>query len=86
MPRFRISLHRPGLTPFDDGGVDFANLEAARDEAIRSAREIVMSAVQTGTDDLPDRVVVTDDSGRELLVVRLIDVVPRSLRSDDREH
>jgi hypothetical protein len=81
MPRFHISLHRAGQRPSDAAAIDCADFAAVRDEATRSARELVMNAVETGTDDVPDRVVVIDDSGREVLVVRLIDVVPHSLRN-----
>jgi hypothetical protein len=81
MPRFHISLHRAGQPlPFATG-VDFADFDEARDEADKSAREILMSAVATGDEDVPDRVVVSDDAGRELVTVRLIDVIPRSLRN-----
>jgi hypothetical protein len=79
MPEFHFSLRRIGQPLREAGSLDGATLDAAREEAIRSAREILMNAVAAGSDDVPESIIVSDDAGREVFAIRLIDVVPPSL-------
>jgi hypothetical protein len=61
-------------------GFDLPDLHAAREEAIKSAREIVSCAIKSGRADPPDHIVIADHCGREVATVALADMVPERLR------
>ena len=61
----------------DVEGEDLPDLAAARVVAVSSAREALAEAVKFG-DTPPDRIEVTDDQGREVLIVPLADVFKES--------
>jgi hypothetical protein len=64
----------------DQEGADFPNLDSARQEALMAARELVADAVQTGRELSTDAIIIEDDNGRQLDQVKLLAVLPRSLR------
>jgi hypothetical protein len=64
----------------DEEGSDFADLNAAREEAFMAARELIADAVQTGRELTTDSIIIEDADGHELDRVRLLAVLPRSIR------
>ena len=76
MPRFHFnSVSSDGVVP-DLEGKELADVEAARIEAIRDARETLVYALK-GQGDMADYIQVTDSDGRELLRIALSDVLPK---------
>ena len=74
MPRYRFHLYNDVHT-VDHEGRDFADLGAARIEALANARELMASEIQTkGEISLSHWIELEDDSG-ELLVVPFGDAV-----------
>ena len=69
MPHYFFSF-RDGGTLEDHMGMDLADDEAAREEAVRGARSILADAVKEGRLPLSARVGVEDEDGK-----RLFDVV-----------
>jgi hypothetical protein len=53
-------------------------LEAARDEALHSARELLADAIKASSHPI-DGFVIADDSGRELETLSLRDALPKGL-------
>lgn len=62
MPRFFFHLHNGEECP-DTEGVELADVEAARQEAIRSARSIMAGEVIEGRLPLRDVIEVADEAG-----------------------
>jgi len=80
MPRFYIHLRNGDHIEPDSDGVEFDDLQAARQEALQCAREILADAIRAAkTDILVDSFIITDFKGRELATVLLKDALPRSL-------
>lgn len=74
MPRFYLSL-RDGEFLRDDEGQEFADLDAARDTALRGAREIMAEDIKRGILSLNDRVEITDENGERVATVTFRDAV-----------
>ena len=64
MPRFFFHVHDDIVTRDEDGQV-CANQEAAREIAIKSARELICERVRSGQLFLRHYIVVTDENGGE---------------------
>jgi uncharacterized protein DUF6894 len=75
----RYFLHIDELDT-DPDGTELPDLEAARREAVLSAREMLAEWIILGADDIPTRIVITDEEGSLLSVVHFRDVLPRALR------
>jgi uncharacterized protein DUF6894 len=81
MPRFFIHFQNSNDTlAKDDMGQDLPGLEEARAAALVSAREIVADNVKAGTSISLVAVIVTNESGRELLTILARDVLPEPLK------
>ena len=77
MPKFFFSFRtRNGLTK-DDQGTEFPSLEEAREAALTSAREMVSQNVKFASTDPLEAVIVTDESGRELMTIPAENVMPQ---------
>jgi hypothetical protein len=63
------------LTP-DDEGMDLPDLSAAKREALLGARELLVEAIKSGKQTVPDAFVIADDDGRALDTVSLAAVLP----------
>ena len=74
LPRFYLSL-RDGEYLQDQEGQEFADLDAARDTAMRGAREIMAEDIKRGVLSLNDRVEITDEHGDQVAVVAFRDAV-----------
>ena len=80
MPRFHFNaVSGDRITP-DLEGEELLDADAARKEAVASAREILANAIRTGS-DAPERIQVIDGHGCEVLSVSLADLLPMSLRN-----
>jgi hypothetical protein len=75
MPRFFFHLRNgTGFVP-DEEGAEVADLEAARQNATKSARSLMSAEVGEGELDLRGRIEVTDMEGACVLVLRFGDAV-----------
>ena len=64
----------------DDEGVDLPNLEEARKAALISAREIIADNVRSNTDNPLLAVIITGESGQDLLTISAKDILPEPLK------
>jgi hypothetical protein len=64
MPTFFFHIRGGGIEAEDFIGMDLPSLEAARDEAVRSARDIMMDEIQAGRLSLKRRIDVEDQDQR----------------------
>jgi hypothetical protein len=75
MPRFYFNL-QDNLYREDQDGAEFPDLAAVRAHAFHYAMVLTSASVaERGSVTLSDSIVVTDDAGHLLFVVRLEDVV-----------
>jgi hypothetical protein len=67
MPRYFFNINDRQDVTRDEEGIDLPNLDAVREEAIASARQIMSQGVLDGT--LPDgrKFIVTDEAGSVVL-------------------
>lgn len=74
MPRYYFHLHN-GTTARDEEGRELPDLEAARQEAISAARELMGEDLKAGLLRLGHRIEIGDADGSELLVVPFAEAV-----------
>lgn len=69
MPIFHIHLYNDAEVP-DEAGHEFRDVAAAKDEAVRSGREIIAEHILQGRPINPEhRLVVEDADGRPLATI-----------------
>ncbi len=78
MARFYFHIRKGEALLEDDEGLDLPDLNAAREQALLSAREVVADAVKFGR-PAPDCFVITDESGHEVASLSFKEAVPRNL-------
>jgi len=61
LPRYFLHI---GELDTDPEGTELPDLEAARHEAMLAAREMLAEWILHGTDDIPTRIMVTDEGNR----------------------
>jgi hypothetical protein len=81
MVRYFFHLRMGRETIADPEGSDLPDARAARHAAESAARELAANAIRFGENDVPEMVVVADETGAVLDTVRLKDILPQSLRS-----
>jgi hypothetical protein len=64
MPTFFFHIRGGGIEAEDFIGMDLPSIEAARDEAVRAARDIMMDEIQAGRLSLKRRIDVEDQDQR----------------------
>ena len=69
MARFFFHLHECGTVTLDEDGLEHADLADARDEAVRSARDVMAAEVLSGHLCLSCYIEVADENGDKLLVI-----------------
>lgn len=75
MPQFHLNVFND-IDAVDEEGVDRANPEAAKSEAIVGAREMIASLIRYGKPvHRTHRIDITDQSGNLLHTVRFGDVI-----------
>jgi CBS domain-containing protein len=75
VPRFFFHVRRHGRRVDDDEGAVHGDVQAALDEAVEGAREIVSSWIKAGDPVDAGGVVVTDEAGAVVGEVNFRDVV-----------
>jgi|tagenome__1003787_1003787.scaffolds.fasta_scaffold14259978_1 hypothetical protein len=74
MPRFYLHLS-DGERILDEDGMLFDDLDGARDEAVRAARDIMCDQVRRGFLGLRDRIEIVGEDGQPLLEVTFREAV-----------
>lgn len=77
LPRYFLHIDELDTDP---EGTELPDIEAARREATLSAREMLAEWIILGAEDIPTRIVITDEAGTVLAVVYMHDVLPRAMR------
>jgi hypothetical protein len=80
MPRYYFHVQRAQWTALDEEGTCLPNLQAAREEAVASARELLANAIKAGKNQVPDVILIADEDGRKLLLVSTKEAIPPQLR------
>ena len=70
MGRFYLHIKNGDEEFPDEEGIDLPSIDAARREALQSARELLCNAIKTGKPTLPEALVIADENGP-------LEVVPR---------
>jgi len=80
MPRFHINFRNGDEIAQDREGTELPSLEAAKELAMNSARELLADSVKTGSKSLLRAVIVADEDGRELLTIPSKEILAGPLR------
>jgi hypothetical protein len=80
MGRFYLHIKAGGDLHCDEEGIELPSVDAARREALQTARELLADAIKAGKPTVPDALVIADKDGRTLEVVPLTSVLPESLK------
>ena len=80
MPRFYINFRNGDQIAKDDIGIELPSLEDARAVALISAREIVADNIKGNAKNPLEAVIITGESGEELMTIPARDVLPDSLK------
>jgi hypothetical protein len=72
MPRYYFHVFNDAVA-MDDEGVDLPDLDAAREQALESARELVCDAVHKGHLNLEHRIEIEDEKGERVLTLTFRD-------------
>jgi hypothetical protein len=80
MPHFYFHMRTDQDLVLDDEGIELSDIGVAREEALKTAREIMAGKIRYGSDDFPDAVVIVDQDGKEIASVALLDALPSRLR------
>ena len=76
MGRFYFHLRAGDELISDDVGIDLPDLSAAKREAMLTARELLVEAIKSGKQTVPEAFVIADDEGRALDTISLAAVLP----------
>jgi hypothetical protein len=76
MPQFHLNLRRGQELIEDDEPQEFADLAAAREDAVQSLRELAAHALQDGKSFEYTGIEITDPHGAVLTVVEATEAVP----------
>ena len=80
MGRFYLHIKAGGDLHYDEEGIELPSIDAARKEALLSAREMLARAIKAGKTTVPEALVIADEDGRTLEVVPLASVLPEPLK------
>jgi hypothetical protein len=80
MARFYINFRNGNEIAKDDEGQDLPGLEEARAAALVSAREILADNVKAGAKNPLQAVIITDESGQEIMTIPAKEVLPEPLK------
>jgi hypothetical protein len=68
MPRFYFHVYND-LVATDEEGLELPDVDAAREQAMDSARELVCESIHQGHLNLDHRIEVDDENGRRVMTV-----------------
>jgi hypothetical protein len=75
MPRYSFNIRFDGSIIEDEEGLELAGLDAAREEAVLSARSLVLEELRSGNPIGPtDGIAVSDETGHVLLTILFTEV------------
>jgi hypothetical protein len=80
MPKFFINFRSSGLIARDPEGADLPSLDAAKEAATNSARELLADNLKAASKAGIDAVIVTDENGKELATILAKDILDEPLR------
>jgi hypothetical protein len=80
MVKFYFNVQTDSAVAEDPEGTDLRDLEAARQEATKAAREMAAAAVRAADEHHVECTLIADASGRVLATVSLADMIPKGLR------
>ncbi|MEE1612724.1 DUF6894 family protein [Microvirga sp. CF3016] len=81
MPRYYCHIQQGEKLIQDPNGVELPSLDAARMEAFDGIRDILAAGIRRGDDDaLDDVLIITDETGRELMTIPFTEALPPRLR------
>ena len=80
MARFYFHLQVGRNLVEDADGTELADVEAARQEAMLAARDLLSDAIRAGRPKVPQAFVIADEAGRKLDVVPLAAVLPEPFK------
>ncbi len=80
MPRYYLNIRQGERLLRDPEGIERPDLDAAQVEALDGIRDLLGAAIRQGQDDwLDDALVITDETGRELMTIPFIEALPPRL-------
>jgi hypothetical protein len=80
MPLFYFHLQEDDKLIEDPEGTDLPDPDAARQEAILAARDILSNAIRDGKAKVPEAFVIADEAGHKIDVVPLSAVLPEPFK------
>ena len=80
MAKFYIHFRYHNTIAHDDVGIDLLSLKEAREVALFSLRELLAENIHADSKTPVMAVIITDESGRELMVIPVQDVLPEPLK------
>jgi hypothetical protein len=80
MPRFFFDVVDGSEVTSDQEGVEFADLEAARTEAVQGARDLVAHGIMRNEDVSGQSFSIRDEKGQTVALVPFRDTLPGTLR------
>jgi hypothetical protein len=80
MAKFYIHLRNRDKIAEDDVGIDLPTLAQAREAALLSLRELLAENIHADSKAPVEAAIITDESGRQLMVIPAHDVLPEPLK------
>lgn len=81
MPRFYLHIENGSDMLRDMDGAEFVSLSDALKEARAVAKDLMIDAVRSGREDVPECVVIAGDNDDELASVFIDEVLPQKFRT-----
>ena len=75
MPRYYFHIRNADDMARDEQGTDLPDLDSAYKAALVCARELMAIGVKEGADRMPESILITDASGREVATVDIRNVL-----------
>ena len=80
MARYYFNFKSGDTVDPDEEGQDLPDISAASREAELTARQLLAEAIKARKPDVPEAVVVTDESGTEVYSLPFVAVLPKTLK------
>ena len=81
MGRFYFHVRDGDELIYDEEGQDLPDVSQALREALLAARELLANAIKSGKEQVPDAVVVVDESGQAIETLPIALVLPKLLKA-----
>jgi hypothetical protein len=80
MARYYFNFKSGDTANPDDEGLDLPDVTAAAREAELTGRQLLAEAIKARKPDVPEAVVVTDESGTEVYSLPFVALLPKTLK------